>query len=155
SAATCQRFTSNKIPTNRLSPAGLAILKFFPLPNTSGSTNWVSSLLEPIRTRQDSIRGDINITKKMNLLVKYTNETWLHGNAGGNFWGDTGFPTISSDWDQPSNSFAVKLATTLSSSSVNEFQFSRAGNNIIVKTNAAGASINQEIASKFPTVFPK
>src|SRR5947207_1075661 len=148
-------FPGNKIPAANLSPAGLAILKFFPLPNTSGSNNWVTSLLEPIRTRQDSIRGDINITKKMNLLVKYTNETWTHLNAGGNFWGDTGFPTISSDWDQPSHSFAVKLATTLSSTSVNELQFSRAGNDIRISTNAAGAALNSEIASKFPTVFPK
>jgi len=155
SAATCQRFPGNKIPANRLSPAGLAILQMYPLPNTSGSTNWISSILEPIRTRQDSIRGDINISKKMNLLVKYTNETWTHGNAAGNFWGDTPFPTLSSDWNQPSHSFAVKLATTLSSTSVNEFQFSRAGNNIFITTNAAGVALNNDIRSKFPTVFPK
>src|SRR6266849_1756983 len=148
-------FPGNKIPQGNLSPAGLAILQVFPLPNTSGSTNWVSSLLEPIETRQDSIRGDINITKKMNLLVKYTNETWTHGSAAGNFWGDSPFPTLSSDWDQPSHSFAVKLATTLSSTSVNEFQFSRAGNDIIITTNAAGVALNNDIASKFPTVFPK
>src|SRR6266481_6027510 len=67
-------FPGNKIPANKLSPAGLAILQIFPLPNTTGPTNWVSSLLEPVKTRQDSIRGDVNITKKMNLLVKYTNE---------------------------------------------------------------------------------
>jgi len=148
-------FPGNKIPANRLSPAGLAIVQFFPLPNTTGATNWVTSLLEPIRTRQDSVRGDINISKKMNLLVKYTNETWTHGNAAGNFWGDTGFPTISSDWNQPSHSFAVKLATTLSSTAVNEFQFSRAGNNIKISTNKGGEALNSDIASKFPTVFPK
>lgn len=151
----CDPFPGNKIPAANLSPAGLAILKFFPLPNTTGSTNWVTSLLEPIKTRQDSVRGDINISKNWNLLVKYTNETWTHGNAGGNFWGDSGFPTISSDWDQPSHSFAVKLATTLSSTAVNEFQFSRAGNDIKITTNAEGKALNDEIASKFPTVFPK
>jgi len=148
-------FPGNKIPTNKLSPAGLAILQVFPLPNTSGSTNWVSSFVEPIKTRQDSIRGDVNISKKMNLLVKYTNETWTHASASGNFWGDSPFPTLASDWDQPSHSFAVKLATTLSSTSVNEFQFSRAGNDIIITTNAAGVALNNDIASKFPTVFPK
>src|SRR5258706_9294329 len=151
----CDPFPGNKIPAANLSPAGLAILKIFPLPNTSGSTNWVSSLLEPIKTRQDSIRGDINISKKMNLLVKYTNETWTHGSAAGNFWGDSPFPTLASDWDQPSHSFAVKLATTLSSTAVNEFQFSRAGNDIKITTNQAGVALNNDIASKFPTVFPK
>ncbi|HSS20439.1 MAG TPA: carboxypeptidase regulatory-like domain-containing protein [Pyrinomonadaceae bacterium] len=148
-------FPGNKIPTNKLSPAGLAILKVFPLPNTTGPTNWISSLLEPINTRQDSIRGDINLTNKMNLMVKYTNETWTHGNAAGNFWGDTPFPTLSSDWDQPSRSFAIKLSTTLNSTSVNDFQFSRAGNDIKISTNASGKALNDEIASKFPTVFPK
>ena len=153
--STCTNFPGNKIPAANLSPAGLAILKIFPLPNTSGSTNWISSLLEPINTRQDSIRGDANITKKVNLLVKYTNETWTHGSAAGNFWGDSPFPTLSSDWDQPSHSLAIKLATTLSSTAVNEFQFSRAGNNIFITTNAAGVALNNDIASKFPTVFPK
>ena len=91
----------------------------------------------------------------MNLLVKYTNETWTHLNAANNFWGDSPFPTLSSDWDQPSHSFAIRLATTLSSTSVNEFQFSRAGNNIFITTNKDGQALNDEIASKFPTVFPK
>src|SRR6266699_831579 len=48
--STCTNFPGNKIPTANLSPAGLATLNIFPLPNTSGSTNWISSLLEPIRT---------------------------------------------------------------------------------------------------------
>jgi hypothetical protein len=148
-------FPGNKIPAAQLSPAGLAILKFFPSPNSRGGNNFVLSPVEPVNTRQDTIRGDINITSKMNLMARYINETWVHGNAAGNFWGDTGFPTISSDWSQPSHSLAIKLANTLSSTSVNEFQFSRAGNNIIVTTNPAGTALNEEIASKFPTVFPK
>jgi hypothetical protein len=148
-------FPGDKIPQNLLSPAGLAILKFFPLPNASGFNNFALSPVEPVNTRQDTLRGDINLTSKMNLMVRYINETWVHGNAAGNFWGDTGFPTISSDWAQPSHSFAVKLASTVSSTAVNEFQFSRAGNNIFVTTNPAGEALNSEIGSKFPTVFPK
>ncbi|MDT5121361.1 MAG: hypothetical protein QOC96_843 [Acidobacteriota bacterium] len=154
-AAHCQRFPGNKIPQNLLSPAGLAILKFFPPPNVAGGFNFVLSPVEPISTRQDTLRGDFNISSKMSLMVRYINETWVHTNAAGNFWGDTGFPTISSDWSQPSHSFAVKLTNTISSSAVNEFQFSRAGNNILVTTNQAGATLNQEIATAFPTVFPK
>jgi hypothetical protein len=150
-------FPGNKIPANLLSPAGLAILKFFPSANTTlrNGINFVLSPVEPVNTRQDTLRGDFNLTSKMNLMVRYINETWVHGNAAGNFWGDTGFPTISSDWSQPSHSFAVKLASTISSTAVNEFQFSRAGNNIFVTTNPAGQALNSEIASKFPTVFPK
>jgi hypothetical protein len=153
----CDPFPGNRIPQERLSPAALSILKFFPLPNTplTGGINYVASPVKPINTRQDTLRGDFNLTSRMNLMVRYINETWVHGNAAGSFWGDTGFPTISSDWSQPSHSFAVKLATTVSSTAVNDFQFSRAGNNILVSTNQAGQALNQEIASKFPTVFPK
>src|SRR2546428_1147125 len=35
-------FPGNKIPSNKLSPAGLAIVQVLPLPNTTGPTNWVS-----------------------------------------------------------------------------------------------------------------
>jgi Carboxypeptidase regulatory-like domain/TonB-dependent Receptor Plug Domain len=150
-------FPGNRIPAAQLSPAALSILKFFPLPNTAfaNGINYVASPVKPIETRQDTLRGDFNLTSKMNLMVRYINERWTHGNAAGSFWGDTGFPTISSDWSQPSHSFAIKLATTVSSTAVNDFQFSRAGNNILVTTNSNGEALNQEIASKFPTVFPK
>jgi Carboxypeptidase regulatory-like domain len=157
---TCQPFPGNMIPANRLSPAGLAILKIFPLPNALNpsnpdANNWVSSVLEPIGTRQDSIRGDAVINSKMNLMVKYINESWYHNNASGYFWGDTPFPTLSSDWNQPSKSFVVKLTNTFTSTLVNDFQFSRSGNDIFITTNGAGKALNDDIASKLPTVFPR
>ncbi|HEX3183935.1 MAG TPA: TonB-dependent receptor [Pyrinomonadaceae bacterium] len=147
-------FPGNKIPTNLLSPAGLAYMKLFPDPNTSGSPNWTTSTVQPIRTRQDLIRGDVTITDKMNLMVRYINETWTHNNASNNFWGDSPYPTLSSDWSQPSHSFAVKLTNTLTSRAVNEFQFSIAGNDIIISTSPGSQALEDEIASKVPTVFP-
>jgi len=54
----------------------------------------------------------------------------------------------------PSKSFAIKLTNTLSSSSVNDFQFSRSGNDIFATTNPAGQALNEEIVAKFPSVFP-
>ena len=147
-------FPGNKIPTAQLSPAGLALVKLFPDPTGPGVGEWATSSLQPIDTRQDLIRGDINLTDKMNLMVRYINEKWDHAGANGNFWGDAQYPTISSDWSQPSHSFAVKLANTLSSKAVNEFQFSIAGNDIIITTSPDSAALEQEIASKFPTVFP-
>jgi hypothetical protein len=154
----CQPFPGNRIPQNRLSPAGLALMNIFPLPNNAADptgTNWISAPLQPVDTRQDLIRGDITITDKMNLMVRYINETWVHGQAAGNFWGDTPFPTLASDWEQPSQSFAIKLTNTLSSTAVNEFQFSRAGNDIFVTTNPASTALNENIASTFPTVFSR
>jgi hypothetical protein len=150
----CDPFPGNRIPANLLSPAGLAFMKLFPDPNTSGSPNWATSQLQPIDTRQDLIRGDITVTDKMNLMVRYINERWTHGGASGNFWGDSPYPTLASDWSQPSRSFAIKLTNTLSSTAVNEFQFSRAGNDIIISTSPETEALQNEIASKIPTVFP-
>jgi hypothetical protein len=129
-------------------------VKLYPNPTGPGVGDWATTALQPIDTRQDLIRGDITITDKMNLMVRYINEKWTHLGASGNFWGDSPYPTLSSDWAQPSHSFAVKLSNTLSSRAVNEFQFSIAGNDIVIATNPETEALQQEIASKFPTVFP-
>ena len=147
-------FPNNRIPANLLSPAGLALVKIFPDPNSSGAQNWATSQLQPIDTRQDSIRGDITLNDKTNLMVRYINERWTHLAASNNFWGDAPYPTIASDWSQPSHSFAVKLTNTLTSKAVNEFQFSIAGNDIIITTSPGSQALEDEIAAKIPTVFP-
>src|SRR6185436_7864052 len=150
----CQFFANNRIPTNLLSPAGLAFVKLFPNPTGPGVGDWATSQLQPIDTRQDSIRGDITLNDKTNLMVRYINEKWTHLAATGNFWGDSASPTLASDWSQPSHSFAVKLTNTLTSKAVNEFQFSIAGNDIIITTAPETQALQDEIASKIPTVFP-
>jgi hypothetical protein len=149
-------FPGNRIPASELSPVGLALMKLFPDPNTPSlaGQNFASAGAQPIQTRQDMIRGDANITDKMNVMVRYINETWTHGAASGNFWGDAPFPTLQSDWDQPSHSFAVKVSNTISATAVNEFQFSKAGNDIIISTSPASQALFDQITSIFPTVFP-
>src|SRR5688572_962127 len=154
SADTSGCFPGNRIPANLLSPAGLALMNLYPDPTGPGVGDWATTQLQPIDTRQDMIRGDVTITDKMNLMVRYINEKWTHLAASNNFWGDSPYPTLSSDWAQPSHTFAVKLSNTLSSRAVNEFQFSIAGNEIIITTNPETEALQQEIASKFPTVFP-
>src|SRR5262249_35116344 len=145
-------YPGDKIPANRLSPAGLALLKIYPDPNAGGNL-WVGAPTQPIRTRQDSIRGDANLTSKMNLMVRYINEKWTHGQNTQN-WGDVPFPTLSDDWSQPSNSLAIKLSNTIGTTAVNDFQFSRAGNDIFISTADHSTGLVNDINSKFPTVFP-
>ncbi len=147
-------YPGNRIPIAQLSPAGLALVKIYsdPTSNSSG-INWAASPIQPIRTRQDSIRGDWTATSNMNVMVRYINEKWTHGQDTQQ-WGDVPFPTLADDWAQPSRSFSVKLTNTLSSTAVNDFQFSRAGNDIFISTSPQSTALVDEIASKFPTVFP-
>ena len=106
------------IPQDQLSPAGLLYVQLYPDPNVADPSapgnNWFGAPLEPVNNRQDLLRGDVAVTDKMNVMVRYINESWTHGRAAGNFWGDAPFPTLTSDWDQPSFSFAVKVTNTLS-----------------------------------------
>ena len=96
----------------------------------------------------------MTISDKMNLMVRYINEYWTHDAASGNFWGDSPYPTLSSDWSQPSHSFAVKLTNTLSSRAVNEFPILDRGQRHHHCTNPETQALQDEIASKIPTVFP-
>ncbi|HSE16399.1 MAG TPA: carboxypeptidase regulatory-like domain-containing protein [Pyrinomonadaceae bacterium] len=147
-------FPGNRIPQNLLSPAGLALMQLFPDPTGPRPGDWATSQIQPINTRQDQIRGDVTINDKTNLMVRYINEKWTHLAASGNFWGDAPYPTLASDWSQPSHAFAVKLTNTITSKAVNEFQFSIAGNDIIIATSPETQALQDEIAARIPTVFP-
>jgi hypothetical protein len=152
-------YPGGRIPANLLSPAGLALLRIYPDPNVSDPSapgaNWFAAPLQPISTRQDLIRGDVVLNDKMNVMVRWIGEKWTHDRASGNFWGDSPFPTITSDWDQPSYSFAAKFTYAITPTAINEFQFSRAGNDILVTTSPESEALQQEISSVFPTVFPQ
>jgi hypothetical protein len=145
------------IPAANLSPAGLALLKLFPTPNASTGTcdNWSTSLNSPIDFRESNIRIDYNITSKHKLFGRYTKDDWSNGYPVqvGSLWGDDAFPTVESNWQQPSQQAAFKLTSTLGSTSVNEIQFSYSGNRIIVDPGAGG-DINREINESIPGFFP-
>lgn len=151
-------FPGNKIPANRLSPAGLALMKLWPEPTNSNLIdNWVAAPVTKIPTWQIQGRADWTITAKHSLMFRYTQDSWKNPapnfGAEGGLWGDTGFPTVDSDWDQPSKNISTRLTSTFGSSMVNQFQFSYANNRIFI-VPGLGQDINDEINSKIPEVFP-
>jgi len=150
-------FPSNIIPAANLSPAGLALMKLFPLPNTSTGTcdNWSVSLASPIDFREENVRIDYSITSKHKIFGRYTRDDWTNGYPilVGSLWGDDAFPTVESSWQQPSQQAAFKLTSTLGATSVNEIQFSYSGNRIIVDPGSGG-DINSEINQAIPGFFP-
>lgn len=149
------------IPTANLSPGGLALVKLYPTPNiawapNSGTCdNWSASLASPINFREENIRIDYNLTSKHKIFGRYTQDDWSNGYPVqvGSLWGDDAFPTVESNWTQPSKQAALKLTSTLGSTSVNEIQFSYSGNRIIVDPGAGG-DINREINTAIPGFYP-
>ncbi len=145
------------IPAANLSAAGITLMKLFPAPNSSNGTcdNWSQSLNSPINFREENIRIDYNITSKHKLFGRYTRDDWSNGYPVqvGSLWGDDAFPTVESDWKQPSQQAAFKLTSTLGSTSVNEIQFSYSGNRINVDPGSGG-DINREINTAIPGFYP-
>lgn len=149
--------TCNANGVDCLSPAGLALLNLYPMPTNSNTIdNWVAAVPTRVPTRQEQIRGDVNITDKNVLMVRYTQDAWSNPAPNfaseGGLWGDTGFPTVDSSWDQPAKNLAVRLTSTLGPSVVNQFQFSYSNNRIFI-TRGLGESINADINSKIPELF--
>lgn len=157
---TGEPFPGNRIPADRLSPGGEALLRLYPSPNvtpTGGScNNWVTSVTSPIRYNQQNIRGDWNVSNATRVMVRYTHDSWKNEAPSifTNLWGDDPFPSVDSNWDQPSQSFVASLNQTFGQTATNTLQFSYAGNKIIVDRGGLNPQLNSEILSAVPSVFP-
>jgi len=159
--------TNDKIPASRLSPGGQAYLAPFPAPNVidpvtkklnlCAPNNWVDQVRIPVDWREESIRGDWNITKKTTLMLKYTQDAWvnpLHADEAAGLWGDSDFPALSDTWNQPGKISVAKLTTTISNTAVNDFQFSWSGNRITVSRAGDTPALNDQINAAMPRLFP-
>src|ERR671930_657558 len=153
-------FAGNRIPQNRLSPAGLLVLQLYPLPNTTpgeGScNNWVTSLNTPIDWRQDHARIDYAINNQARMMVRYTQDSWTNNSpsAQETLWGDDPFPAVDSNWDQPGRSLTAQLAQNIGSAAVNTLTFSYSANVITVTRGGLNAQLNDQINAAIPGMFP-
>ncbi|HEX6737945.1 MAG TPA: hypothetical protein VF310_06740, partial [Vicinamibacteria bacterium] len=152
-------FPGNRIPANRLSPAGKLLLGLYPLPNNNpvdGScNNWVESVNTPIHWRQENVRFDYSVTPNTRLMLRYTQDSWVNGSpsAFNTLWGDDPFPKVDSNWDQPGRSLIAQLNQNIGSTAVNSLQFSYSGNKITV-TRGGDLDYNRQLTAALPTVFP-
>jgi hypothetical protein len=146
-------FPGNRIPANRLSPAGRAFLNLYAAPNVTPAAgscnNWVTSVVSPINYRQFSGRADWNLSNATRLMLRYTQDSWKNDapSIQQNLWGDDQFPSVDSNWDQPSKSFVVSLNQTLGNTATNTLQFSYSANKIDITRGGEDLSIHQAVSS--------
>ena len=156
----------NQVPTNlvipqaNISPAGKLLAQLFPMPNITPSagscTNWSESLASKIDFREENIRLDYHFNSKHQIFGRYTQDHWSNPYPilfGAGLWGDDPFPSVESDWSQPSRQAAIKLTSELSSTAVNEVQFSYSANRIII-VPGNGEDLNRQINETLPAFFP-
>ena len=153
-------FPGNRIPANRLSPAGQAFLNLFPLPNVTPSggscNNWVTSITTPIDYRQVSGRADWTVSNATRVMLRYTQDSWKNNAPSNqaNLWGDDKFPAVDSNWDQPSKSFVASLNQTLGNSATNSLQFSYSANKIEITRGGLNLEVDDAITSRLLPIFP-
>jgi carboxypeptidase family protein len=150
---TGQPFPGNRIPQGRLSPAGQAFLNLYPLPNVTPSAgscnNWVFAPTSPIRYMQQNYRVDWNVSNASRVMVRYTQDSWKNNapSIQSNLWGDDPFPTVDSNWDQPSKSFVASLNQTLGTGATNTLQFSYSANAINITRAGTDLSLSDKVVS--------
>jgi hypothetical protein len=141
-------FPGNKIPAERMSANGLAMLNFFPLPNRcgaggAGSDCWQEA--DPTQLyrrnyrgmytgnhprRNDVVRLDFNLTSKLTSWVRYINDYDLNNIGSGlqllnsqNRWAP-----YSIDSPNPGHGYAIGITYTITPRMVNEFTFGKSYN---------------------------
>jgi hypothetical protein len=154
---TSQQAAGNPFAIANPDPAGSLIEKFYPLPNQPlhSGDNWAQS--ENLRPSWSewNIRADYDLTKKNRITFRYTNDSWSSpGPDNTAFWGVSQFPTINSDWSQPSKSVMAKLTTQISNTLVNDAEFGYGHNAIITTLSGTEASVVPQINAAVPTAWP-
>jgi hypothetical protein len=94
-------FQNNRIPTGRIDPTALNILKFFPLPNlpgTNGLLNHEVTGTDINNINRVFIRGDQNIGEKQHIFIRYG---WQGGNDQSTVGGNIAYPRQTSTAYEP------------------------------------------------------
>jgi hypothetical protein len=151
----------NPFAFNAVDPAGALLAQFYPDPNIAGATgfngsnNWRSSENQTTNWSEWNIRADYDLTKKNRITFRYTNDSWASPAPNPNlFWGDTVFPSLQSDWSQPSKSVMAKLTTQIGSSLVNDLEFGYGHNAIITSLTPSSATYVSAVNAAIPTAWP-
>lgn len=138
-------------------PAGALLAQFYPLPNTplAGGNNWFDSERTSPAWSEFNGRGDYDITSKNRATFRWTQDSWKSPGPNPNlFWGDSNFPTVNSDWSQPSKSVVAKLTSQLGSSMVNDVEFGYGHNAIITTISPGSVALVNATNAAIPNAWP-
>jgi len=67
-------FPNNTIPASLWDPVATKLLSLYPLPNLTGSTNFLSDQAERLNDEQGNIRGDQRVTDKDSFFIRYSKQ---------------------------------------------------------------------------------
>jgi hypothetical protein len=145
---------------------GTDFADYFPTPSSIGGANgttvnssgfnYATPLNNKLNWSEWNIRPDVDINKSNRATFRFTDDSWENPfpNQGGAFWGEGDFPTVGSNWSQPSKSIMAKLSSTISSSMVNDVEFGYGHNAIITTLAGSEQQVVTNLPTDYPTLFP-
>jgi Carboxypeptidase regulatory-like domain len=145
-------FTGNIIPTGRINTSASALLnQVIPLPNRGGQAlNYVASPSVPTNFRQELIRGDHYFNERINVMVRYIQDTF-DDTPVTTLWTGSAFPTVNATIASPGKNLITKLTHAISPKTLNEFNFNVAANKIAIVLNGpATRPSGLSVAELFP-----
>jgi Carboxypeptidase regulatory-like domain len=146
------------VPTAQLSPAAQVVLQAYPTPtdpNPCARNNFTKSFGVPTNWREENIRGDINLTKTLRAMMRFTSDSWVLGPPDGGFgWGNNNLGPIGQFWSQPGRVVVGRLSKTIGTSMVNDFTFSYSANRITITPAGDIPGLDQKLNDTIPTFFP-
>ncbi|MDQ3041407.1 MAG: TonB-dependent receptor [Acidobacteriota bacterium] len=120
-------FPNGIIPTNRINPIGLAIVRAFPMPNNASDPvrNLVSTLSRPQDADQFSVRVDHRISEKANIFFRYSINQDQQIDVFDTLVGtiNTNLPGFGRDDNQRTKSISLSYTQIINPRTVNEFRF--------------------------------
>jgi len=139
-------------------PAGQLLSQFYPDPTSStfvNGNNWFLSERTKPSWYEFTGRADYDITSKNRATFRWTQDSWTSPGPNPNlFWGDTIFPTVNSDWSQPSKSVMAKLTSQLGTSMVNDVEFGYGHNAIVTTLSPNSVPLVNATTAAIPNAWP-
>lgn len=143
---------------------GMLIAQFYPSANYNSNQtvlapngyNWAESLPNKLNWSEWNVRADYDVTKSNRATFRWTQDSWTNPfpNNGANFWGDSNYPTVGSNWSQPSKSVMAKLSSIIKGNMVNDVEFGYGHNAIITSLAGSRASIVDQLQTAYAPSFP-
>jgi len=148
----------NKIDPTQLDNAAKVVLQAYPTPtdpNPCARNNFTKSFGVPTNWREENVRGDINLTKSLRAMMRYTQDAWAIGPPDGGFgWGNNALGPIGENWSQPGRVVVGRLSKTIGNNMVNDFTFSYSANRITITPAGSNPGLDQKLNDTIPSMFP-
>jgi hypothetical protein len=148
-----QPFQNNIIPSNMLSPNGIALMNMYPEPTAGfqqGANNSIFNSDNPQDQRKDNLRFDYRLNQNNQFTYRYSNYNWVAIDA---FRGT--FPFARTDWDRPNSTQNINWTRTFGGNLINEFSYSYSIDQVFINVfTESGLYKRSRTGINYPYIFP-